>query len=442
MVVTTPEDVARFDAMLEAEHFLQATRPVGDFLRQVVTCRGEWVGLMAWGASSFALQDRDELIGWTRPLRMQRLKLIVQQRRFLVPEEAREPNLATQVLACAIKALPAQWHTHYGYSPVLAETFTDIELHAGTCYKASGWAPAGQSKGYGRHCADFYQHHGRPKKLWLKPLGKLTLAQACAVLRGPLPKVCRAGTKGNASGVLPIPETLLYSLVQALQRVPDPRRSNRTFRCGTVLCIVALALLSGGVTLAEIHRFGQRLKPHQRARLGLPRHSKHRKLFAVPGYKVYYNLLAKLDLPMFAQVLTQWLQAGRDRLPSALALDGKMVRDIVGVLSLSDHETGIPVAIALQSEKKGDGANCELEVGKRMLAASQRVAEGALVTSDALHTLKGNAIQICDQGGDYLQQVRNNRPKLRALAARKAAGTPLLPSAPRNPPPASVLNST
>jgi len=427
VVLQKVEEIERFDQMLGEEHYLQEGKPVGDFLRQVAMREGQWVGLLAWGACSYALQDRDEWIGWTRPLRAQRQKLLVQNRRFLIPGKARKPNLASQVLGAAVNALPQQWFEQFGYSPVLAETFTDIEVFEGTCYRAAGWLPVGETKGYSRHRADFYHFHGRPKKLWLKPLGKLSPEEVRAVLCGPLPAVCEAGAQSSASGLLPIPETEVYSLAQALQRVNDPRRSNRRFRCGTVLCIVAMALLSGCRNIAEIHRFGQRLKPKHRARLGLPR-NRYPKVFEVPCYKVYYNLLCKLPLEQFAQVLTDWLQAGRGRLPTSLAMDGKMIRDVIGVLSLSEHDTGVPMVIAIQTEKKGDGEHCELEVGKRALAAQAPILDGALVSSDALHTLKPNAINVADAGGDFLFQVRNNRRKLRSLAAKKAAATPLLPS--------------
>lgn len=428
IVVSSPADVARFDAMLREEHYLQDHAPVGDFLRQVMVQHGQWVGLLAWGACSYALQDRDEWIGWTAPMRAQRRKLLVQNCRFLIPQAARKPNLASQLLASAVAALPQQWLERFGYSPVLAETFTDIELFEGTCYKASGWLPVGLTKGYGRQRADFYHFHGRPKKLWLKPLGRLAPAEVRALLCGPLPTVCRRGAQSSASGVLPIPEPMIYSLAQALQRVQDPRRSNRRFRCGAVLCIVAMAILSGCRNIAEIHRFGQRLKPKHRARLGLPRDRQHPKLFEIPSYKVYYNLLCQLPLEAFARVLSDWLQAGRGQLPTALALDGKMIRDVIGVLSLSEHDTGVPVVVAIQSEKEGDGAHCELQVGKRTLAAHAPILDGALVTSDALHTQKPNAMNVADAGGEYLFQVRDNRPKLRALAAAKAAATPFLPS--------------
>jgi hypothetical protein len=438
VVVNSADEIRRFEEWLAKEHYLEEGQPVGDYMRQVAVREGQWVALLTWGACSYALQDRDEWIGWTRSLRAQRQKLIVQNRRFLVPGKEREPNLASQVLTAAVKALPAQWVEKFGYSPVLAETFTDIELFKGTCYRAAGWLPVGQTKGYGRHRADFYRFHGRPKKLWLKPLGKLSPHQVRDLLCGPLPSVCKAGAQSSASGMLPIPDTQVYSLAAALQRVEDPRRSNRHFRCGTILCIVAMALLSGCRNLSEIHRFGQRLKPKHRARLGLPRNRRYPKLFEVPSYQVYYNLLSKLPLDQFAQGLNDWLQAGRGRLPAALAMDGKMIRDLIGVLSLSEHDSGVPVAVAIQTEKKGDGEHCELEVGKRTLAAQLPVLDGALVSSDALHTQKPNAMTVTDAGGDYLFQVRDNRRKLRSLAAAKAAATPLLPSRRRRKRPALV----
>jgi len=53
-VVTSAEEVARFDAKLKQEHYLKQAPPVGDFLRQVVVRRGQWVGLGAGTQSGFA----------------------------------------------------------------------------------------------------------------------------------------------------------------------------------------------------------------------------------------------------------------------------------------------------------------------------------------------------------------------------------------------------
>ena len=164
------EHVAWFDAQLREHHYLGAGRPVGDYLRQIVFVRGQPAALLVWGPACYALKDRDLWIGWSANHRVERLKLIVQNRRFLVlAKKGAEPNLASQTMGVALRNLPAQWYEQFGYRPLLAESFTDPEAYSGTCYKASNWQAVGMSAGYSRHRADFYVANEHPKKLWLLP---------------------------------------------------------------------------------------------------------------------------------------------------------------------------------------------------------------------------------------------------------------------------------
>ena len=123
-VLTDATERQRFDALLETEHFLGPRFPAGDRLYQVAEQNGQWVGLLLWCAPALHLKDRDAWVGWDPLTRAQRLKLIANQARFLVPDAARRPNLASQILAAATVTLPDQWFAHHGYAPLLAETFT------------------------------------------------------------------------------------------------------------------------------------------------------------------------------------------------------------------------------------------------------------------------------------------------------------------------------
>ena len=162
-------EVEWFDRMLAQEHYLGKTPPVGDFLRQVVEREGRAIALLAWGSAALKLKDREQWIGWSASQRAERLKLVVQNRRYLLLHARGEnPNLASQALAAACRALPAQWQERFGYRVLLAESFTDPESYAGTSYKASGWERVGLSEGNSRHRADFYVPNGRPKRLWMK----------------------------------------------------------------------------------------------------------------------------------------------------------------------------------------------------------------------------------------------------------------------------------
>ena len=76
----------------------------------------------------------------------------------------------------------------------------------------------------------------------------------------------------------------LQSLREALRSIPDPRTAKgRQYPLWTVLCVVALGLLSGCVHLSEIVRLGQRLSQAQRRGLGF-RMRKNSRFYPAPGY--------------------------------------------------------------------------------------------------------------------------------------------------------------
>jgi Domain of unknown function (DUF4338) len=97
-------------------------------------------------------------------------KLVVPLRRFLVLEATRRPNPASQCPGAGLRELAGQWECHHGDRPLLAESFSDPESHAGTVYKATNWVQAGLTKGYSQDHTDYYIPNDRPKKLWLKEL--------------------------------------------------------------------------------------------------------------------------------------------------------------------------------------------------------------------------------------------------------------------------------
>ena len=92
--VPMADEVKWFDDLLADHHYLGAGRAVGDYLRQVVERDGKAVALLVWGPACYALKDRDLWISWSATQRLERLKLIVQNRGFLVPEAVGSPNLA------------------------------------------------------------------------------------------------------------------------------------------------------------------------------------------------------------------------------------------------------------------------------------------------------------------------------------------------------------
>lgn len=422
-VLRTSEQCAWFDAQLEELHDLGASRPVGDFLRQVVEIHSKPVALLAWGPACYALKDRDRWISWTAPQRIARLKLVVQNRRFLVlAPKSSSPNLASQAMGAALRALPAQWREAFGYRPLLAESFTDPEAHAGTTYKATNWQVLGTTAGYSRSRVDFYVPNERPKRLWCLELDP----KARSILRAQdLPAEFTGALCQVPHGVLPVSLPQCDSLHEALGQVPDPRAGrNKSFGIAQILTLVAMALLAGRREIAEIHRFGQSLPQPLRRRLGMPKKKGAKAFWRVPGYNVYYHLLERMDPAAFNQVLNQWLEAHAGELPRALAVDGKMVRDHFGILSLARHADGAPEAMNVFDQKENT-QRCE-QAAATALVSAIRSLDNRVVTADALHCQRALARTIVDKGGEYLLQIKANQPGLEERARVKDAtpGTP------------------
>nr|WP_026195622.1 ISAs1 family transposase [Verrucomicrobium sp. 3C] len=299
------------------------------------------------------------------------------------------------------------------------------EAYAGTCYKASNWEAVGYSAGYSRHRADFYLPNDRPKRLWLRPLS----AQARQTLRAvQLPEECRAGLSARPSGTLPVNAQQVESLLEVFWKAPDPRKKNAHYPVGPVLTLIAMALLAGRREIAEIARFATTLTQPQRRRLGLPLKKGTRGFHQVPGYSVFYQVLTRMDPEAFAVRLTDWLQAQSGTLPQALAMDGKMIRHHIGLLTLAQQEDGAPQAVAVYDQKQGT-PRCEQSAAVALLEKLPAL-DGKIITGDPLHCQRRQARLIVEKGGDYLFGIKGNQPRLlqEAQALDALPDTPFLPT--------------
>ncbi len=107
------------------------------------------MALLPWGAAALRLKDRDGWIGWDAARRHERLKLVVQNRRFLLLAGVDLPNLASKTLSMCTGRLARDWRERFGYEPLLGESFVDPERFRGTSYKAAGREPVGTTAAQG-----------------------------------------------------------------------------------------------------------------------------------------------------------------------------------------------------------------------------------------------------------------------------------------------------
>ena len=165
-----PDDLTRWQTLLDREHFLGSGPLVGARLRYLV--RSEHLGdvaALAFSAPAWRLASRDAYIGWDDETRRRHLERVVCNSRFLIRPHLRVPGLASRVLSQALRRLPGDWAAHHGETPALVETFIDRTRHRGGCYRAANWIYVGDTAGRGRN--DTGHRRGQSvKAVYLYPL--------------------------------------------------------------------------------------------------------------------------------------------------------------------------------------------------------------------------------------------------------------------------------
>ena len=131
-------------------HYLGYTPLPGAQLRYFVMLDQQVVALLGFGAAAWQAAPRDSYIGWTHALRQRHLPLVVNNARFLILPWIQVKNLASRILAMAVKQVPQDWQKQYAITPVLMETFVETDRFAGTCYLAANWVHVGKTKGRGK----------------------------------------------------------------------------------------------------------------------------------------------------------------------------------------------------------------------------------------------------------------------------------------------------
>jgi len=178
-VVSNPADSRLWNGLVSRFHY-QGYKPLcGAQIRYLI--QGPSVlGAISFSAAALALRDRDQWIGWDHIQRQHNRHLIANNSRFLILPWVRVPNLASHLLAKAVRQVPADFQQRYGYQPVLLETFVEQDRFQGTCYRAANWICVGQTRGLGRNHHALLPLQALPiKSIWLYPLTRSARNRLC-----------------------------------------------------------------------------------------------------------------------------------------------------------------------------------------------------------------------------------------------------------------------
>lgn len=145
------DEALLWQTLLSQYHYLGFTTRVGQSLRYVARAsNGRAVACLLFGAAAWKTAPRDAFIGWSAKARERNISRVVNNMRFLIPPWVNVAHLASHVLAMALRRLPEDWRSKYGFEPVLVETFVEKDRFEGTCYKAANWKCVGATTGRSR----------------------------------------------------------------------------------------------------------------------------------------------------------------------------------------------------------------------------------------------------------------------------------------------------
>jgi len=330
-----PFEEQRYQELMQRHHYLGSLPKISETLWYVALWGDQWVALLSFSASALKCAARDRWIGWNFRHQYDRLKLIINNSRFLILPDWHIRNLGSRILSLCQRRLDTDWQKAFGHPVVLLETFVDPQRFQGTVYKAANWLYVGNTKGFRRIRHGYTATAQSPKMVFIKPLQADARALLCqAILQSPY-------RTGGSKMMLNAQQ--MQSLPSFFAEIPDPRRAQgRRHRLVTVLAIVAGASLCGMRGYRAIADWAQSLGKNARQRFGC-RFAKNR--YIVPSESIIRNVLIRVDPVHLDRALQHWNETYAQE-DESLAIDGKTMCNAIDdqgyqthVLSVVGHQS-------------------------------------------------------------------------------------------------------
>jgi hypothetical protein len=326
----------RYQELMREHHYLGHLPKIGETLWYVASWREQWVALLSFSASALKCAARDRWIGWSFRQQYARLKLVVNNSRFLILPDWHLFNLGSRVLSLCQRRLPRDWEEAFGHGVVLLETFVDPQRHRGTVYRAANWIYVGNTRGFRRTRVGYTATPASPKMVFLKLLRADARRLLCRAILSPPYHL--GGT------TMRLTAEQMRSLPCFFSQIPDPRRTQgRRHRLSAVLGIAAGAVLCGMRGYKAISDWAQSLGQKSRERFGCRREQGH---YVVPSESILRNVLIRVTPADLDRALQRWNErygAGDE----SLAIDGKTM---CNALDEEGQQTHVMSAVGQQSK--------------------------------------------------------------------------------------------
>ncbi|MDP6250147.1 MAG: DUF4338 domain-containing protein [Candidatus Pacebacteria bacterium] len=332
--VVKPEE-KRYRELMQKHHYLGFLPKIGETMWYVATVDNEWVSLLGFSASALKCKVRDVWIGWGYRHQYGRLKLIVNNSRFLILPGWHIKNLASRTISLCLKRLVDDWSIVFGHKIILVETFVDPGRFLGTVYKATNWLYIGNTRGFRRVRGGYGKAVGKPKMMFVKPLHR----NARRILSQPILK-----DSYKTGGVkMQIRAEHMFSLPVFFKTIPDPRRAQgRRHNLSTVLAIATGAVLCGMRGYKAISDWANSLSQRSRGRFCC-RYENGK--YLVPSESIIRDVLIRVDPVSLDKAFQLWNKKYGEE-DESLAIDGKVMCNAIDkegkqthIMSVVGHES-------------------------------------------------------------------------------------------------------
>jgi predicted transposase YbfD/YdcC len=217
----------------------------------------------------------------------------------------------------------------------------------------------------------------------------------------------------------PVGADRVADLRELVAGVPDPRRRRGVrHSLASILLLAAAAVAAGARSFAAIGEWAADAPQQVLVLLGV-RHDLRRGECRAPDEATMRRVLQRVDSDAVDAVITTWTHARRRRRlaggPAVIAMDGKTVRGTrrpdgsggVHLLTAFCHTDSLVLAQVLVDTKVN-------ETGRSAALLDQLDLAGAVVTADAMHTIRATVTDLLGRGADYVLPVKQNQHRFYA----------------------------
>lgn len=410
-----PKELSACNRYLDRHHYLKRIRPVGERLYYVATdAQGQWLALLVFSAAAEHLKHRDGWIGWTPQQRQRRLRLVVNNSRFLILPQGTVPNLGSKVLRMVLGRLSNDWQNRYGHPVLIVETFVDPEQFCGTVYSVQGWEELGTTDGWGRQARDYYVKHNKPKRLFVRELCRNARRSLQAEHLKPDLAAVEQRTIPRCSHKV----REIRAFTEHFKSVPEFRDRIESYPLWSLLTLVLLATLCGAPRgQKDLAKFARRLTRPQRRALGIRRNPQGK--YPAPCQSTFCRLFQRVDGVKVNETIQAIQEQIRGKPPAheLIVLDGKEPNHGGGEAVLT--AVCVPSQYYLGSALVDQKTN-EIPVAQQLFGELDLADRN--VSLDALHTQTETGRQlVMDHGANYLLTVKDNQPTIRANIEKKVS---------------------